>query len=257
MRNGYWDEHTRTRAESLRNMNRELVKFAGIRPGTRILDLGCGTGESSVWLAEQLGAEVTGISASGAQVDDARAGAARRGMSHRVIFEAARYHDTGLDSGAFDFVWARESVGHTGDKSDFLREAHRVLRGGGRIAVQDTYRETHDTVEADERLLREWTDARAVPDIETVEEFKAAIVGAGFTAPRSRDVTRYTIDTARRGKRAALVLGGPSWLGYRAGLRPRQTHRTLVHARLRWALLERRLVGVALVTAEKPCADDN
>ena len=49
-------------------MNRVLADRAGIRPGQRVLDAGCGVGGSSLWLAEQRGAAVVGITPVASQV---------------------------------------------------------------------------------------------------------------------------------------------------------------------------------------------
>src|ERR1700687_2012427 len=60
---GYHDEQRRSQAESLLNTNRVLAAVAAIHPGDRVLDAGCGVGGSSIWLAEQRGATVVGITA--------------------------------------------------------------------------------------------------------------------------------------------------------------------------------------------------
>src|ERR1700737_2774808 len=58
---GYWDEHTRSHAQSLLDMNRVLATHLGIRSGQRILDAGCGVGGSAIWLAKTYGGEGVGI----------------------------------------------------------------------------------------------------------------------------------------------------------------------------------------------------
>src|SRR2546423_14295828 len=48
---GYWDEDTRSHAQSLLKMNLRLAQAVGIQAGQRILDAGCGVGGSANWLA--------------------------------------------------------------------------------------------------------------------------------------------------------------------------------------------------------------
>ena len=91
---GYWDEATRSHSQALINMNRVLADTAAIAPGERVLDAGCGIGGSSIWLAENRGVRVTGITLSDLQVSQARHNAAQRGVSDRVDFQTADFFAT-------------------------------------------------------------------------------------------------------------------------------------------------------------------
>ncbi|HNM26892.1 MAG TPA: hypothetical protein PKL15_15730, partial [Saprospiraceae bacterium] len=48
---GYYDEHANRHQDALDNLNRALADYAGIRPGERVLDAGCGRGSAVFWLA--------------------------------------------------------------------------------------------------------------------------------------------------------------------------------------------------------------
>ena len=98
---GYWDEHTRSHAESLLNMNRVLASQIGIRPGQRILDAGCGVGGSAIWLAKTYGVEVLGITPVASQVERARRYAQEQGITDRVSFEQQDYTHTTFPRGQF------------------------------------------------------------------------------------------------------------------------------------------------------------
>ncbi len=63
------------------------------RPGLKILDIGCGWGGMALTLARDYGAEVTGITLSAEQLQEARARAAAEGLSGRVKFELIDYRD--------------------------------------------------------------------------------------------------------------------------------------------------------------------
>jgi ubiquinone/menaquinone biosynthesis C-methylase UbiE len=77
---GYADAATRGHADALLNMNRVLADRIAIRPGERVLDAGCGVGGSSLWLAQERGAKVVGITPVASQVARARRFAAQRGL---------------------------------------------------------------------------------------------------------------------------------------------------------------------------------
>ncbi|HLI56373.1 MAG TPA: class I SAM-dependent methyltransferase, partial [Actinomycetota bacterium] len=134
---GYWDDATRTHAESLTNMSRVLAERAAIKPGMRVLDAGCGVGGPALWLAASYGVNVVGVTLSEVQLGRARKYAAKRGLEHLVRFEIADFTKLPYDDASFDIVWAQESVCHVpaAGKQAFLREACRVLKPGGSMLM--------------------------------------------------------------------------------------------------------------------------
>src|SRR5215212_516654 len=118
---GYTDATTRGHADALLNMNRVLADRAGIQPGARVLDAGCGVGGSSIWLAQARQATVVGITPVASQVARARGFATAHKLGDRVAFEQADYTNTPFSDASFDVVWALESVCHASDKAAFYR----------------------------------------------------------------------------------------------------------------------------------------
>src|SRR5829696_2936288 len=188
---GFYDEQTRKHAEALINMNRELAKRAGVQNGDRVLDAGCGVGGSAIWLARELGARVVGINVVPGDIDRGRHYARRRGVADRVTFELQDMTRTSFPSGSFDVVWAIESVCHVPDKREFLAEARRLLKPGGRLVVADAFRCRRPFELTDERLLHDWLYPWAVQDLMTPDEFTAAAEENGFARVRIEDVSDH------------------------------------------------------------------
>lgn len=98
-----------------------------------LLDVGCGPGSITIELADHV-ARVEGIDAAAEAIATARA-AAR--SSTRIGFRIGEAHDLPYDDDSFDVVYAHQVLQHLRDPVGALREARRVLRPGGLIAVRD------------------------------------------------------------------------------------------------------------------------
>jgi SAM-dependent methyltransferase len=114
---------------------RRVLLEAGLRPGMRVADLGCGVGMVTAALAELVGPEghVVGIDASGAQLAEARA---RLGGAH-VSFVEASATATGLPPGSFDLVYCRFLLIHLPEPERALREMFTLLRPNGILVCED------------------------------------------------------------------------------------------------------------------------
>jgi ubiquinone/menaquinone biosynthesis C-methylase UbiE len=104
-----------------------LLDDAGVRAGSRVLDVATGPGHMAAAAGER-GADVVGIDFSSAQVRLAR----QRHPSLR--FEQADAEALPFEPGTFDAVVSGLGICHLPHPEVFLREAHRVLERGGRVA---------------------------------------------------------------------------------------------------------------------------
>ena len=110
--------------------------------GGAVLDLGCGTGWSSIALAEAFPrATVRGVDLDEASVAEATEHAAGHGLSGRVTFTRGDAADPGVsgphDSGPYDLVCLFEALHDMADPVAALRSAREVLAPGGAVLVGD------------------------------------------------------------------------------------------------------------------------
>lgn len=249
---GFWDEGTRSHADSLVNVNRVLAERARIRPGQRVLDAGCGLGGTSIWLARERQAEVVGITVVADQVRRATRRSSALGLSGSVLFEERDFTRTGLPDASFDVVWAQESVCHALDKRAFLAESHRLLRPGGRLVMAEYMRQSRPNDQSEERLMRSWLSGWAIPDLATGEEFQRWSAEVGFADVELEDCTPRVRRSHRRlHVMAALSYPGESLLNS-IGLRSDVQHGNLRAARDQWRAFRRGLWFEGLLSARKP-----
>ena len=206
---GYWNESTKNFHQALLNINKILSQKAGISKQNVVLDAGCGIGGSSLWLAKNIGCKVTGISLSEKQVATANLLAKKEGLGTLAFFEHNDFTATNYPAESFDFVWAIESVCHAKDKSEFLHEAFRILKKGGKLILADFFKQD-DLHTADAALIQRWANGWAIDDFAELGNFIAMASSAGFTNVSTEDATNNIIPSAKRLYRAWFpgVVGG-------------------------------------------------
>jgi ubiquinone/menaquinone biosynthesis C-methylase UbiE len=107
-----------------------------LKPGQRLLDVGCGPGTLTLDLAARVGT-VTGLEQTADALDLARAEAARRGVSD-VEFAVGDVHALPFAAAEFDVVHAHQVLQHVADPVQALREMRRVTAPGGIVAARDS-----------------------------------------------------------------------------------------------------------------------
>lgn len=248
---GYWDSEVHAHRESLNRTNQVLAQRAGIGPGDVVFDAGCGVGGSMKYLEREFGARCIGATISMTQALKAREllSEVETGAPYRIT--CADFSDMPLQDSSVDVVWTMEALCYDADPSNFLREAHRVLRPGGRLAIWDGFRTARPLSGENEALLHEFTTGWAVDDLSTMSEMCDRVQAAGFDSVEAIDCGRNVARSLRRLNRLSLAARVPAAVLVKAGVRsPIQiaNHRS---ARLQWTCFRRRLWTMGTVTAVK------
>ena len=113
-----------------------FLKRTGLRPGVRVLDVGCGSGELTGWMADLVGpAEVVGVDVDRTVLAIARERWADHTGAPRFVLADASAIPGAL--GRFDVVYARFLLSHQTDPLAVLRNLRDLCLPGGVVAVED------------------------------------------------------------------------------------------------------------------------
>ena len=109
-----------------------------LTPAGRFLDLGCGPGGPSTYLAAEIGCRAAGIDVSRVAIESARERAAALGLNDRADFQVADSNDPlPFSAGAFDAAVSIDAVLHLRDRAAVFGEVARILVPGGRFLFTD------------------------------------------------------------------------------------------------------------------------
>jgi cyclopropane-fatty-acyl-phospholipid synthase len=129
-----------TLADAQRDKLDLICRKLGLKPGDRLLDVGCGWGSLSLHAAQHYGARVVGLTLSRQQQDFVLARVAAAGLADRVEVRLQDYRE--LRDVGFDAVASIEMGEHVGAENypTFTGVLHRSVREGGRVLVQQMSR---------------------------------------------------------------------------------------------------------------------
>jgi cyclopropane-fatty-acyl-phospholipid synthase len=134
----YWtsDDPAYTVVDAQRDKLDLICRKLDLKPGARLLDVGCGWGALSVHAAKEYGAQVTGVTISREQLAFGQARLAAEGIEHLVDLRLQDYRD--IVDGPYDAVSTIEMGEHVGAANypAFLATLYRLLRDEGRLLTQ-------------------------------------------------------------------------------------------------------------------------
>ncbi|KAM6924147.1 phosphoethanolamine methyltransferase isoform 1-T1 [Xenentodon cancila] len=115
---------------------KEFVDLLNLKPGQKVLDVGCGIGGGDFYMAKTFGVEVLGLDLSDNMVEIAIERATAEKLP-TVQFEVADATKRTFPEGSFDVIYSRDTILHIEDKLSLFRRFHSWLKTGGQLLISD------------------------------------------------------------------------------------------------------------------------
>ena len=170
------------------------ITLAGLEPGLTVLDLGSGAGIDCFMAARQVGptGHVIGVDMTPSMLEKANRNKEKVGLDN-VEFRQGQIEDMPVDSDSVDVILSNCVINLSPNKTAVFREAYRVLKPGGRLAVSDVV--TLGKFTPEQRAdMAAWTGC--ITGAEDVADYVGFMKTAGFTHISVRDKNNPDVELA-------------------------------------------------------------
>ncbi len=183
---GYWIRGDESKETAQIQLIEHLAKLAGIKTGMRVLDIGCGYGGSSLYLAKKYGASTTGITISPVQVKMAQEAAAKAKVDANFLLMDAEEMEF---TQPFDLLWSVESISHYQDPRRFFASAAKFLKPGGCFALTDWFQKENPSA-AERKKFIEPIEQGMMVELRGMNEYSDFLAASGLQVVHREDLTR-------------------------------------------------------------------
>jgi ubiquinone/menaquinone biosynthesis C-methylase UbiE len=186
---------------------RELIAFAGVKPGWRVLDVGSGLGGPARVLASERNCHVTGVDITTEFCEVATMLSKLTRLERATDFRHGDATALPLEDGQFDLVWTMQIQMSIENKRRFYGEIFRVLKPEGRFVFQDIMGGPGGEV----HLPVPWTTSRESSFLISIDSLRETLKAVGFQIETLEDFSEEAL--AWRKKQPAAAGLAPATLG--------------------------------------------
>jgi tocopherol O-methyltransferase len=190
LHHGYYEKNVAlSPLEAQENLLHKITDKFHIEPRCLVLDVGCGMGGSSIYLAKKFAAVVTGITLSQKQIAIATEEAHRENISNIQFKIEDALSLASFEDDSFDVVWSLESCEQFFDKKLFLEQAYRVLKPGGKLMLATWCSSCEEYTGTEARKYQNLCEAFDLPYMPTINHYRTILEKQNFIITETLDWT--------------------------------------------------------------------
>jgi ubiquinone/menaquinone biosynthesis C-methylase UbiE len=173
----------------------------GLKSSDHVLDVGCGIGGATRYIAATFGCRVTGIDLTPAYIAAAEELARRTGLADRIAYRVGSALAMPFADAAFDAALTQHVAMNIKDRGGLYREVARVLKPGALFCIYDLMKGSND----DLRFPVPWAATPATSHLTTPQGMLALLADAGFEVLEVEDRTQFALDFFRENAAATAA----------------------------------------------------
>jgi tocopherol O-methyltransferase len=191
LHHGYWIRGDESKEKAQIQLIEHLARLATVKPGSDILDIGCGFGATSLYLAKNYAASVTGITISPVQVEMAIQAAATQHLDVQFLLMDAEAMSFPKQ---FDVLWSVESISHYQNQQQFFASAAKLLKPGGSFAIIDWFKRENLTP-AETRRFIDPIDKGMMVELHTMDDYEHSLTSNGLQIMHRENLNKHCAKT--------------------------------------------------------------
>jgi tocopherol O-methyltransferase len=191
LHHGYWIHGDEPKEKAQVQLIEHLARAANLPSECQVLDVGCGFGGSSIYLAKQYKAQATGITISPVQVEMANQAAREANAGAKFLCmdaEAMKFNTP------FDVVWSVESISHYPNNEKFFADATKLLKPRGRMAITDWFKKEGLTPREHKKFL-EPIERGMLVELSTMKAYEDLMSKNGLKVVKTETLNRQCAKT--------------------------------------------------------------
>jgi ubiquinone/menaquinone biosynthesis C-methylase UbiE len=174
-----------------------------------VLDVGCGLGGTSRFVAHRYGSRVTGIDLTQEFIETGRTLCAWVGLEQQIVLEHGSATALSYADGMFDKAYMMHVGMNIADKPALMAQLHRVLKPGAALGIYDVMR----IGDGDLTFPLPWASTAEASVVESLDAYKNALNTAGFRIAAEQNRRAFALDFFARLQANVAAAGGPPPLG--------------------------------------------
>jgi len=184
---GYYTTGDETKEDAQEKLIKLLINKAQIKKGSKVLDIGCGIGATSIYLSKNYNCKVKGITISPKQIEMARTLSSNLKPLIKPDFEVGDANNLNLKE-QFDIIWSVEMISHLEKRKEFLKKCAHLLKKEGRIIIADWFKKENLNQKDLKKFIRP-IDSGMLVSLWTSKEYRKILSEEGLELRYYEDIS--------------------------------------------------------------------